>query len=120
MGINDRLSTILPTVGAFRRRSMQVKWLSCKGLILEKTDCATRCELLLYWQLATCKMNIPLEYDARTDSANRVPDAQLTIRRRREEGENEKMNTPANTRQIRHTSPPPPEFPGIGYGLGKP
>ncbi len=32
MLINDRLSTILPTVGAFRRRSMQVKWLSCKGL----------------------------------------------------------------------------------------
>ncbi len=34
MLINDRLSTILPTVGAFRRRSMQVKWLSCKGLRL--------------------------------------------------------------------------------------
>ena len=34
MLINDRLSTILPTVGAFRRRSMQVKWLSCKGLLL--------------------------------------------------------------------------------------
>ncbi len=34
MLINDRLSTILPTVGAFRRRSMQVKWLSCKGLNL--------------------------------------------------------------------------------------
>ena len=30
--INDRLSTILPTVGAFRRRSMPMKWLSCKGL----------------------------------------------------------------------------------------
>ncbi len=35
MLINDRLSTILPTVGAFRRRSMQVKWLSCKGLTLK-------------------------------------------------------------------------------------
>ncbi len=34
MLINDRLSTILPTVGAFRRRSMQVKWLSCKGLTI--------------------------------------------------------------------------------------
>ncbi len=36
MRINDRLSTILPTVvflgGAFRRHSRQVKWLSCKSL----------------------------------------------------------------------------------------
>ena len=34
MRINDRLRPFLPTVGAFRRHSMQVKWLSCKGLYL--------------------------------------------------------------------------------------
>ena len=32
MRINDRLRPFLPTAGAFRRRSMRVKWLSCKGL----------------------------------------------------------------------------------------
>ena len=30
---NDRLKPFSPTVGAFRRRSMSVKWLSCKSLI---------------------------------------------------------------------------------------
>ncbi len=38
MLINDRLRPILPTVGAFRRRSMQVKWLSCKALKLLATN----------------------------------------------------------------------------------
>ncbi len=39
MLINDRLSTFLPTVGAFRRRSMQVKWLQRSQVVRLSLQC---------------------------------------------------------------------------------
>ncbi len=51
MLINDRLSTILPTVGAFRRRSMQVKWLQRSHIVIEQQDQASADKTGATWLL---------------------------------------------------------------------